>query len=587
MDTMLRPSAILTLLTLAALPLAAQASRTTPAQDPWAALLRPNTRRPTPTTPEITANDLQSRIYQFAADSMEGRIVGSRGNVKGTDYIASELRRMGLEPAGENGTYFQTLPLVTRSLDTTVALAIGGTPWKAWSDFVPRDQGPGTRSIDGVPTIYGGDFADTVGRITAEQAKGKLVVLTFSGQVQGNPVGIPNRGFVNRAYPEAAGIAVVAREVIPEQSLAFYQQPQTMVLSDDQPPAAPAYIYITKPMADAILGGPLATAKAGAAGRSVTGNVTWKHTPSPFPARNVVAILRGTDPTLKSEYVAIGAHNDHVGMGQPVAHDSIYIVNHMFRPHGAENPEKTTFTPEEAARVNAAIAEVRKKTNGASARADSIYNGADDDGSGSMGVLEIAERFASLRQKPKRSILFVWHVGEEAGLWGSEWFTDHPTVPRASIVAQVNVDMIGRGATGDVTGANMNNELLHGSPDYLQVIGSRRLSTALGDLVEQVNKEGKHGLVFDYAMDANGHPANIYCRSNHYEYARYGIPIVFFTTGGHSDYHQVTDEPEYLDFPHYARVTKFIGDVTMSLANAAQRPAVDKPVPDPKGRCQQ
>jgi hypothetical protein len=583
---MLRPSAILTILTFAALPLAAQATRATPAPDPWASVTRPNTRRPTPTTPEITPADLQSRIYQFAADSMEGRILGSRGNVKGTDYIASELRRLGLEPAGENGTYFQTLPLVTRSLDTTVALAIGGTPWKAWGDFVPRDQGPATRSIDGVPTIYGGDFADSVGRITAEQAKGKLVVLTFSGQVPGNPAGIPNRGFVNRAYPDAAGIAIVAREVIPEQSLAFYQQPQDVVLFDDQP-ALPAYLYVTKPMADAILGGPLAAAKAGAAGRSVTGNLTWKNVPSPFPARNVVAILRGTDPTLKSEYVAIGAHNDHVGMGEPVAHDSMYVVNHLFRPQGAEDAPKEKFTAEEAAQVNAALAEIRKKTNGASARADSIYNGADDDGSGSMGVLEIAERFATQRQKPKRSILFVWHVGEEAGLFGSQWFTDHPTVPRSSIVAQVNVDMIGRGAASDITGATSANELIHGNPDYLQVIGSRRLSTALGDLVEQVNKDGKHGLVFDYAMDANGHPANIYCRSDHYEYARYGIPIVFFTTGGHSDYHQVTDEPQYLDFPHYTRVTKFIGDVTMAVANAPMRPSVDKPVPDPKGRCQQ
>jgi hypothetical protein len=586
MGPMLRRTTFLGLLTLAALPLAAQSPRSSQPQDPWAALTRPNTRRPAPTTPEITEADLQSRVYGFAADSMEGRILGSRGNVKGTDYIASELRRLGLEPAGENGTYFQTVPLVTRSLDTTVALAIGGTPWRAWSDFVPRDQGPGSRSLDGVATIYGGDFADTVGRITAEQAKGKLVVLTFSGQTPGNPAGIPNRGMVNGIYPEAAGIAIVAREVIPAQSMAFYQMPQQVVLSD-APPALPTYLYITKPMADAILGGPLAAAKAGAAGRPVSGTVTWKNTPAEFPARNVVAILRGTDPTLRSEYVAIGAHNDHVGMGEPVAHDSIYVVNHLFRLQGADDPPKERFTPEEAAQVNAALAEIRRKTNGGSARVDSIYNGADDDASGSMGVLEIAERFATQRQKPKRSILFVWHVGEEAGLYGSEWFTDHPTVPRASIVAQVNVDMIGRGAANDVTGATIGDQLIHGSPDYLQVIGSRRLSTGLGDLVEKVDRDGRHGLVFDYALDANGHPQNIYCRSDHYEYARYGIPIVFFTTGGHADYHQVTDEAQYLDWPHYLRVTKYIGDLTMTLANAAQRPVVDKPVPDPKGACRQ
>jgi len=577
---MTRRIALAGLLMLAAAPLAAQAN------DPWGALARPNTRRPTATTPEITQADLQSRVYGFAADSMEGRILGSRGNVKGTDYIAAELRRMGLEPAGENGTYFQTLPLVTRTLDTTVALAIGGTPWRAWADFLPRDQGLGTRSIDGAATIYGGDFADAAGRISAEQAKGKLVVLTFSGQVQGNPPGIPNRGLVNRAYPEAAGIAIVSREMIPAEGVAFYQQPQEVVLFDGQP-ELPAYLYITRPMADAILGGPLAGAKAGAAGRPVSGNVTWTNTPSQFPARNVVAILRGTDPTLKSEYVAIGAHNDHVGMGEAVAHDSIYVVNHLFRPQGADDPPVERLTAEQAAQVNAALVEIRKRSNGANARADSIYNGADDDASGSMGVLEIAERLASQRQKPKRSILFVWHVGEEAGLFGSQWFTDHPTVPRGSIVAQINVDMIGRGDANDVTGATIGGELIRGNPNYLQVIGSRRLSTGLGDLVEQVNKDGKHGLVFDYALDANGHPQNIYCRSDHYEYARYGIPIVFFTTGGHADYHQVTDEAQYLDWAHYTRVTKFIGDLTMSVANAAQRPVVDKPVPDPKGQCRQ
>src|SRR5688572_9262593 len=117
--------ALLAALSLAAAPLAAQAN------DPWAGLTRPNTLTASATRPEITEADLRSRLFLFSADSMEGRILGSRGNVKGTDYIASELRRIGLEPAGENGSYFQTLPLVTRELDTTVALAAGGTPWRA------------------------------------------------------------------------------------------------------------------------------------------------------------------------------------------------------------------------------------------------------------------------------------------------------------------------------------------------------------------------------------------------------------------------------------------------------------------------
>ena len=319
----------------------------------------------------------------------------------------------------------------------------------------------------------------------------------------------------------------------------------------------------------------------------MTGNVTFNNVPSQFPARNVVAILRGTDPTLKNEYVAVGGHNDHIGMGQPVAHDSMYVVNHLFRPQGADDAPVGKLTDAQAAQVNAALAEIRRGTHGESARPDSIYNGADDDGTGSMAVLEIAERLVTQRQHPKRSVLFVWHVGEEEGLFGSQWFTDHPTVPRESIVAQLNIDMIGRGDASDVTGQTLTGDKIHGNPDYVQVIGSRRVATQLGDMVEAVNKSGKHGLVFDYSLDANGHPSNIYCRSDHYEYARYGIPIAFFTTGGHADYHQVTDEPEYIDYPHYARVTRFIADLAMHVADAPARPTVDHPLPDPHGRCQQ
>ena len=149
------------------------------------------------------------------------------------------------------------------------------------------------------------------------------------------------------------------------------------------------------------------------------------------------------------------------------------------------------------------------------------------------------------------------------------------------------MDMVGRGAASDVTGMSKDGQVLHGGPDYLQLVGSRRLSTELGNLVEQVNKDDKSGFVFDYAMDANGHPMNIYCRSDHYEYARYGIPIVFFTTGGHSDYHQVTDEPEYIDYPHMARVDNLVYDVAMKVADLDHRIVVDQPKPDPHGACRQ
>jgi Zn-dependent M28 family amino/carboxypeptidase len=268
-----------------------------------------------------------------------------------------------------------------------------------------------------------------------------------------------------------------------------------------------------------------------------------------------------------------------------VDHDSIRIYNHVVRPGGAED-EARQATPAQQAEVNAALAAWRAAHPG-TARADSISNGADDDGSGSVSVLEIAEQLAALKVKPKRSILFVWHAGEEKGLLGSAYFTDHPTVSRDSIVAQLNIDMIGRGNAWDVTGQTKEGEVLRGGPNYLQLIGSRRLSTELGDLVERVNTDSKLGFTFDYGMDANGHPMNIYCRSDHYEYARYGIPIVFFTTGGHSDYHQVTDEPQYIDYPHMARVAQLVANSALAVGNLDHRLVVDKPKPDPKGTCQQ
>ena len=211
-------------------------------------------------------------------------------------------------------------------------------------------------------------------------------------------------------------------------------------------------------------------------------------------------------------------------------------------------------------------------------RRDSIYNGADDDGSGSVALLEIAEAFVNAPTKPKRSILFIWHAGEEEGLWGSEYFTDHPTVPRDSIVTELNMDMIGRGRPNDVKG---------GGPGYLQLIGSRRLSTELGDLVESVAKKEPTHFKFDYQFDANGHPQQYYCRSDHYEYARYGIPIVFFSTGGHRDYHQVTDEPQYIDYEQLARVATLVHDVAVQAANLDHRLIVDKARPDPHGECVQ
>jgi hypothetical protein len=220
-------------------------------------------------------------------------------------------------------------------------------------------------------------------------------------------------------------------------------------------------------------------------------------------------------------------------------------------------------------------------------RRDSIYNGANDGGSGTVALLEIAEQFAKGGLKPKRSILFVWHTSAELNppLAGSTFFTSHPTVPLDSIVAEFDVDMIGRGELKDEVGVTKDEEPRHGNADFVEVLGSRRLSAELGALVEQANVEAKGGLHIDYTGETQGDPDGLYCRNDLSSYARYGIPSAFFTTGYYADFLQVTDEPQYIQYQHMARIVQLVSATTLNVANLDHRPALDKPKPDPKARC--
>ena len=536
-----------------------------------------------PTTGAITARDLMSRLYRFADDSMMGRLAGTPWNDKGTDFIAGEVKRLGLEPAGENGTYFQNA-LIKRDVASESSMRVGTQSYQLWKEFVPRDQGVKPRPVDGAVAIFAGTFGDSASYLPADQAAGKVVVMRTGRGADGKPDhNRINRFQLTQRYMSAAAIAVVSVDYMPDGYIEkTYRQSSVTEKRDADTTRVPLYFYVTTNVAKAMLGADPDSAKTGLTGVPVQADVRISELTA--PGRNVIAILRGSDPTLRNEYVAIGAHNDHIGFdNEPVEHDSAFAFMHIAAPQGADNaPPKPT--PADWARINAMKDSLRALRP---ARMDSIYNGADDDGSGSMAVLEIAERFATNAIRPKRSILFIWHVGEELGLFGSEYFTDHPTVPRDAIVAELNMDMVGRGGTGDFTGVTKAGEAIHGGAGYVQLVGARRLSTELGDMVERVNKAQRFGLRFDYSLDADGHPQNIYCRSDHYEYARYGIPIVFFTTGGHSDYHQVTDEPQYIDYDRMAQISKLVQASAVQIANLGHRVVVDKPKPDPHGRCQQ
>jgi hypothetical protein len=530
---------------------------------------------PLTTSPQISAADLKARLSILADDSMEGREAGTRGDVKATDYIAAEARRIGLKPAGDSGGWFQTVPIVVREISKETGLEVDDTAYSPLTDFLPRDQGKGARSVNGATVIFGGVLGDSSqSLITAEQAAGKLVLVGAAPGPNGVATGTVNRSGTTALFSSAAGIAVATLDAIdPADQADLREGGATLVAGDTTP--IPAFFYVTSGFAKSLLSEPLAQAQPGDVGKVVRGEVTFTEAPPPYPARNVVALLTGSDPALKGEMVAVGAHHDHIGITHvAVEHDSIRAFNKVMRGQGA-NGSAGVPSEEQQREIRTIIDSSRKIRH---ARPDSISNGADDDGSGSAGLLEIAEAMVHSHDRPKRSVLFVWHTGEEKGLLGSDWFTRHPTVPRDSIVAQLNIDMIGRGDAADLQG---------GGPAYLQVIGSRRLSTELGDLIEQVNREGKHGFQFDYTYDANGHPDNYYCRSDHFMYARFGIPIAFFTTGAHEDYHQVTDEVQYIDFEKMARVVGLVEASALAVANLDHPVLVDKPKPDPNAPCRQ
>ncbi len=534
----------------------------------------------TPTTDSITVADLMSRVYVFADDSLMGREVGSKGNDMGTAIIEAEVRRLGLVPAGDNGGYFQSLPLFSYYVDAASSARVGDQAMTLGADFMAIAREDRRINLDGVPVVFGGSTSDSTTWLSVDDAAGKILVMTV-------PLGsspIPQGASAMRArVARASAVLLVTLDRLPanlRQQLARIQAMKTA----DTPPAGTPTFFISQRFATTIFNSMMDSVKTGIVGRPITGALILRQEQA--PGRNVVAILPGSDPKLKGQYVAIGSHNDHIGMRTQggVDHDSMRVYNAVARPQGADSPDPQSLSDRQKSRIRTMLDSLRALHP---ARRDSTYNGADDDASGSMSMLEIAESFAKGKVKPKRSILFVWHTGEEKGLWGSEYFTDHPTIPRDSIVAQLNMDMVGRGASTDATGESAKGSLLYGGPGYLQLVGSRRLSTELGDLMESVNSAGKYRLKFDYGMDTNGHPQNIYCRSDHYEYARYGIPIVFLTTGGHSDYHQVTDEPQYIDYAHMAVIARYVKDAATTIANLDHRIVVDKPKPDPKGRCVQ
>lgn len=500
---------------LAALALAACAPPATPAAPAPLA---------TTTAAGITAADLRHRVEVLAHDSMEGREVGTRGMERTTRYLAADLARIGLRPAGDGGGWLHRVPMTrTRTALAGAHAGPAGETALTLRELVPLNgiggfpESARTR-VEG-PLVYAGWQVDAGvapgDELPRERLSGAVVVMR-AGEAPGTPPGARPRLDLARLLDAGGAAAVV---LVGEGEYAeFFEYASSVARSGHfqraAPPAGdrPLALMASPDAVERMLGRPL-DGRPSAGHGTVRLEVTRLR--EAVDASNVVGLLPGRDPRLAAEYVALGAHHDHDGIGEPVD-------------------------------------------------GDSIFNGADDNASGTAALLEIAERLAALPEaaRPARSLLFVWHTAEEKGLLGSEAFTERPTVPREAIVAHLNADMIARNAT-----------------DSIHVIGSRRLSTQMGALVEAVNARQPRPFGLDYAWDAPEHPEGIYCRSDHYNYARFGIPVAFFFAGLHEDYHTVRDTAEKLDYDKLLRVTRLVHDVAVEIADRPARLRVDRPLP--------
>ena len=469
----------------------------------------------------ITPADVIKRIGILADDSMKGRATPSPELEKVASYIAGEFKRFGLKPGGDDGSYLQRYGIVQKQMDTAAsALVIAGratTTLKAGVDvnilpFAP----PPTREVSGPVVLFTGQ-PDSANPLAGTDVKGAWLALIGTA----TPQGVPIDGLTIQAGFQAGAVGVIIISNRPDAQwqnrLARVANPSVSL--EAREPAADSstqrgLVEIRDQTAASLLGIDPAAARAAAArsaqrleGVTVTFRAKQRVL-SRLSAPNVIGVLEGSDPKLKKEYVFFTGHMDHIGT--PGAGEGC-------RAQGA----------------------------------DSICNGADDDASGTTAVIEAAEAFSLLTPRPKRSLVFMTVSGEERGLWGSEYFSDHPTVPLADIVADLNSDMVGRNWK-----------------DTIAVIGKEH-----SDLGVTLNRVGKaHPELHMAPIDDIWPQENFYFRSDHYNFARKGVPILFFFNGTHPDYHQASDEVSKIDGEKESRIIKLVFYLGLDVANAAARP---------------
>ena len=506
---------------------------------------------------QITAAQMRAYLSFIASDEMEGRDTPSRGLDTTAKFIAMNLTRWGFKPAGDDGSYLQRITLRRDRVDAAqTRVELNGQTLNVGDDYIPSSV---AGNVNGQLVFAGNGWFIKSRNIDAYKdvdAKGKIAVVFVTPNatprgVRFSELGKQGEDWMNAVdYARKQGVAGLV--YVPDfQYLANWDRNRQRIMERGATVVEKFARQSGAPIPSIIASPKLANALFQSEKQSATSlfekfySGSGDGLPSPFAlsqekklslniavkndtlgTQNVVGVWEGSDPVLKDEYVALGAHYDHIGIGVPV--------------------------------------------NG-----DAIYNGADDDGSGTTALLAMAEALSRTSLRPKRSALFVWHCGEEKGLWGSRYFTDNPTIPLDHIVAQINIDMIGRSKKeGDTNPRNTN---LTGA-NAIYVIGSTMMSTELGELTQTVNKSFLN-LTFDLRYDDPADSNRFFFRSDHYNYARKGIPIIFFFDGVHEDYHQLGDSADKIDYEKMEKVTRTVYMMLWEVANRATRPKVDKPLP--------
>ena len=520
----------------------------------------------------ITAEGMKEILYTIASDEFAGRDTPSPELDKTAQFITERLKKLKVKPAGDKGSYFQRIALTKTEVDRERSAAqLGERSFRIGVDFLPYGRVSGEAEAPVVYVGYGWVIkSKNINPYEGIDVRDRIVVVSGDGVAPPPGVTLPSlragdwESPVSYAQKNGArALVLVPRNLDRRWRYAAFRIAQATyavprlegVTSEDEEgeepqPAAPATglvsIIPSRVMLDALFAGEpldgaavLKFAQATTAGEQPRAfalkadkrlRLSVKLSVTDSSTQNVVGVLEGKDSKLKKEYVALGAHYDHVGASGASG----------CRPVGT----------------------------------DTICNGADDDGSGTTSLLAMAEAF-SKGPRPKRSILFVWHTGEEKGLWGSEYFTRYPTVPLRQVVAQLNIDMIGRSKKAGDT--NPANRMLSG-PDEIYVIGSRMMSTQLGELNETVNREYLN-LKYNYHYDEPNDPERLFYRSDHFNYAKQGVPIIFYFDGVHEDYHRPTDSADKIDYQKMQSITRTIFILASELANAPTRPVVDKQIP--------